>query len=198
MSARTRDILLDRSRPDDRSVAPATLTPEAFAVLRAVIDRVLPQRPATRIAIEARIDAALAAGEGDGWRFALLPPDAEAYRIALRTLQEAARAAHGSDYEALNTRHQDELLERGAAGQLDVAGASPGQPLFSAQQMKLWFEDLRGDAVRIYVSHPATLARMGYSGIANGGDGERKQGFVLLGAGEREPWEPKAKGRVAP
>ena len=198
VSARTRGILLDRSRPDDRSGAPATLTPEAFAVLRAVVDRVLPQRPAMRIAIEARIDAALATGDGDGWRFALLPPDAEAYRIALRTLQEAARAAHGSDYEALDGRQQDALLERAAAGLLVVSGARPDEPSFTSQQMKLWFEDLRGDAVRIYVSHPATLARMGYGGIANGGDGERKQGFVLLGAGEREPWEPEARGRVAP
>ncbi len=64
--------------------------------------------------------------------------------------------------------------------------------------MKLWFEDLRGDAVKIYVSHPATLARMGYSGIANGGDGERKQGFVLLAAGEREAWEPEARSGVSP
>ncbi len=198
VSARTRDILFDRSRPDDRSGAPATLTPEAFAVLRAVIDRVLPQAHAMRIAIEARIDAMLAAGEGDGWRFALLPPDAEAYRIALRTLQEAARAAHGCDFEALDARHQDELLERTAAGQLVVSGADRHQPPFSSQQMKLWFEDLRGDAVKIYVAHPATLARLGYSGIANGGDGERKQGFVLLSAGEREPWEPEARGGVAP
>ena len=198
VSARTREILLDRSRPDDRSGAPAASTPEAFSVLRAVIDRVLPQAPAMRIAIEARIDAMLASGEGDGWRFAHLPPDAEAYRIGLRTLQKAARAAHGCDFEALDGPHQDELLERTAAEQLHVSGTSPGQPLFSAQQMKLWFEDLRGDAVRIYVSHPATLARMGYSGIANGGDGERKQGFVVLAAGEREPWEPEARSGGAP
>ena len=198
VSARTREILLARSRPDDPSGAPAALTAEAFAVLRAVVDRVLPQPHASRIAIEARIDAMLASGEGDGWRFALLPPDAEAYRIALRTLQMAARAAHGRDFEALDGRHRDELLERAAAGQLAVAGASPDDPPFSAQQMKLWFEDLRGDAVRIYVSHPATLARMGYSGIANGGDGERKQGFVVLAAGQREPWEPEARRGAAP
>lgn len=197
VSARTREILLVRSRPDDPSGAPVALTDEAFAVLRAVIDRVLPQPHAMRIAIEARIDAMLASGEGDGWRYALLPPDAEAYRIALRTLQAAARAAHGRDFEALDNGDRDGLLERAAAGQLVVAGATPDDPPFSAQQMKLWFEDLRGDAVKIYVSHPATLARMGYGGIANGGDGERKQGFVLLAAGEREAWEPEVRSGVA-
>ena len=197
VSARTREILLARSRPDDPSGAPVALTAEAFAVLRAVVDRVLPQPHATRIAIEARIDAMLASGEGDGWRYALLPPDAEAYRIALRTLQAAARAAHGRDFAALDGGDRDGLLERAAAGQLVVAGAALDDPAFSAQQMKLWFEDLRGDAVKIYVSHPATLARMGYGGIANGGDGERKQGFVLLAAGEREPWEPEVRSGAA-
>ncbi len=198
VSARTRAILLARNRPDDPSRRPSALTAEAFAVLRAVVDRVVPQPDERRIAIAARIDTMLASGEGDGWRFALLPPDAEAYRIALRTLQAAARAGHGCDFETLNGRQQDELLERAAEGRFEVPGAGPDEPPFSARQMKLWFEDLRGDAVKIYVSHPATLARMGYSGIANGGDGERKQGFVLVAAGEREPWEPEARSGVSP
>ena len=198
VSARTREILLERGRPDDPSGTPAALPADAFAVLRAVVDRVVPQPDERRIAIAARIDAMLASGEGDGWRFALLPPDAEAYRIALRTLQKAARAAHGCDFESLDGRHQDGLLERVAEGQLAALGAAADEPSFSAQQMKLWFEDLRGDAVKIFVAHPATLARMGYSGIANGGDGERKQGFVHLAAGEREPWEPEARRGVAP
>lgn len=30
--------------------------------------------------------------------------------------------------------------------------------------MQHWFEELRGDLVRAYVAHPATLARMGDSG----------------------------------
>ena len=59
--------------------------------------------------------------------------------------------------------------------------------------MRLWFEDLSADAVRAYVAHPRTLARLGFSGIANGGDQPRKQGFVRLGAGEREAWEPVAQ-----
>jgi hypothetical protein len=34
------------------------------------------------------------------------------------------------------------------------------------------------------------MARIGFDGFANGGDGARKQGFERLGAGEREAWEP--------
>jgi hypothetical protein len=56
--------------------------------------------------------------------------------------------------------------------------------------MKRWFEDLRADLVRLWLAHPAAMARIGFDGFANGGDGPRKQGFERLGAGEREAWEP--------
>ena len=62
--------------------------------------------------------------------------------------------------------------------------------VLSAEQMKHWFEDLRADLVRIWVAHPATMARIGFDGFANGGDGKRKQGFERLAADERESWEP--------
>ncbi len=59
--------------------------------------------------------------------------------------------------------------------------------------MRVWFEDLRADAVKLYVAHPQTLAAMGYGGFANGGDGSPKTGFARIGLGEREAWEPIAR-----
>lgn len=65
-----------------------------------------------------------------------------------------------------------------------------------AEEMSLWFEDLRGDAVRIYLAHPASLARIGFSGIGAGGDdAETLPGFVRVGIGDPEPWEPSALGK---
>ena len=81
---------------------------------------------------------------------------------------------------------QDSILARVAAG--DLAGSLPGT--LDGRQMQLWFEDLRADAVKLYVAHPATLAALGFSGIAYGGDGDDKPGFRLIGLDEREPWEP--------
>ena len=52
----------------------------------------VPQPAAGRIDLAARLDRALAAGEGDGWRHASLPPDAEALPAALRTLEAAGFA----------------------------------------------------------------------------------------------------------
>ena len=188
VSARTRAVLNRRMTPESDD-APTALAGDLRAVLRAVLDRIVPQPTGSRIDLAAAIEAELAGGRGDGWRSAALPPDLEAYRAGLRTLDAAARAAHDAAYASLEGADQDSLLDHAAAGDL-VAGASPDGATLSAAQMKLWFEDLRGDAVKAYVAHPATLGRLGYSGIANGGDGPRKQGFVTVGAGEREPWEP--------
>jgi pimeloyl-ACP methyl ester carboxylesterase len=175
VTPQTRAALLAR-QPDDPAYRPAALTPGQFAVLRAVVDRVVPQQGGIDLA--ARIDGALQAGEGDGWRFARLPPDAAAYRAGLETLDAAARGRHGCGFAALYAGDQEGLLAAVAAGDGPAGALDPAQ-------MRFWFEDVRADAVRHYVGHPATLARMGYSGIGYGDDG-----FARVGAGERDAWEP--------
>jgi len=165
VSARTRAALLDRAGPV--SGAPAALPARAYAVLVAVLDRVVPQGEAP-IDLAARIDAQLAAGTGDGWRFDALPPDLTAYTDALETLDDQG-------FLDMDGAGQDRLLQHAATGPLP---------------MQRWFEELRGDAAKAYVAHPATMARLGYSGIAYGGDTDRLSGFQALGIGAREPWEP--------
>ncbi len=174
VSTGTRAALMPRAAPDDPDYAPATLSAGQLGTLRAVLDRVLPQPGPGRIDLAARIDAAFD-GPGEGWRFDALPPAKQAWRAGLDALDGFVR---------LDPAAQDALLSQAAAGH--AAGA------LSADQMRMWFEDLRAQAARLYVAHPATLARMGYSGIGYGGDGEPKPGFVRIGIGEREPWEPAA------
>ncbi len=186
ISARTREILHERAQPDDPAYAPSALAASHLALLRALVDRVLPQTGPSRIDLAARIDAMLASGIGDGWRYDRLPPDRQAYQDGLATLDQRARAKHDADFAVLDAAAQDAMLREIAAGAAGDAG------VLDAQQMRLWFEDVRADAVKLYVAHPATLARIGYSGTFYGGDGARKQGFVRIGAGEREDWEPDA------
>ncbi len=183
VSRTTRELLLARAALDDPGYRPAALAPDQLTNLRAVLARVLPQT-GVGIDLAARVDAQLAAGQGDGWRCADLPADADAYRAGLRTLD----ATTGQPFHSLPGERQDALLTQVADGSSPATG--PG--LLDANQMRLWFADVRADAVRLYVAHPATLARMGYSGIGYGGDGEPKAGFHRIGAGEREAWEPDA------
>lgn len=184
VSRRVRAALAARALADDLNYEPAVLSRTQLRTLRSVANRVVPQSGPS-IGLAARIDAQLAAGKDDGWRFASMPPDREAYALALDAL---------ADFIALSESDQDARLNRIGAGEW-AADRHPdddhrSSTVLSAEQMKHWFEDVRADLVRTWLAHPATMARIGFDGFANGGDGTRKQGFERMGAGERESWEP--------
>jgi pimeloyl-ACP methyl ester carboxylesterase len=177
VAARTRRVMLARlAEPGD---APRALSAAQRRLLTAVVARVVPQR-GTDIDIAARIDAGLGAGRGDGWRFAELPPDAEACRRGLDTI-----AAVLPGFAALDAVAQDAALDRIEAGEV----GSDAEGLLTGARMALWFQDLQAAAVRTWLSHPAAQAWIRYDGFADGGDGPRKQGFSTTHAGEWEPWQ---------
>lgn len=191
VNSRLRNALLDRVKHDDPAYAPKAVDAVELAILRAVFARVL---PVPGLDAAARLDARLATGSGDGWRFATLPPDAQAYRDALRTLDAAARAAHGRPFVVLDEAQQDALLTLAQKGDLTVPSSLGGR--LDAAQMRFWFEDARSDAARLYLAHPAALARIGFSGIGAGGDHPEPiasglPGFVRTGLDSPEPWEPR-------
>jgi pimeloyl-ACP methyl ester carboxylesterase len=177
VSGRTRQTLLDRV--PEPAPGSGALSTQQRTVLDALLARVVPQR-GTSIDLAARIDVQLATAVGDGWRFAELPDDAQAWRRGLDTL-----AAECDGFIGLSPADQDRCIERMVAGQLGSTG--PGR--LTSGQMTLWFEDVRAEAVRTWLSHPAALARIGYDGFAGGGDGVRMQGYLRTGADEREPWQ---------
>ena len=184
VSRRMRAMLAIRSLADDPGYIPGVLSPMQLRTLRAVADRVVPQT-GPPIDLAARLDAQLAAGKGDGWRYANMPSDRKAYPLALDAL---------AGFGALAEHEQEAKLTLMASGQF-VATRIPNNKhqnceVLCSKQTKYWFEDLRADLVRIWLSHPATMARIGFDGFANGGDGIRKQGFERLAADERESWEP--------
>jgi pimeloyl-ACP methyl ester carboxylesterase len=177
VSARTRRVMLARlAEPGD---APRALSPAQHALLGAVLARVLPQR-GTDLDLAGRIDAALATGQGDGWRFAELPPDAEAWRRGLDTI-----AALEPGFGSLDADRQEAVLDRITGGTF----GSDQDGHLTGPRMALWFQDLRADAVRTWLAHPAAQAWLRYDGFADGGDGPRKQGFTTTHAGEWETWQ---------
>jgi pimeloyl-ACP methyl ester carboxylesterase len=179
VSTQTRALHARRVLADDPRYVPVVLDEVQLQTLRALSDRIVPQRapePRQAIDLAARVDARVGSGRGDGWRNAALPPDPEAYR---RGLDELA------GFGELPRAQQDALVTAIISG-----GHEPRSADFTAEQMTLWFEDCRVDLVRTWLSHPATMSRIGYDGYANGGDGPRFQGFQLLAADAREAWEP--------
>jgi hypothetical protein len=192
VSTGTRRTLQARDTAENPADQPLTLSPSHMAILRAVIGRVLPQPEEARIDLAAMLDTQLHAAEGDGWRFAVLPDDRTAYMRGLSVLDAEALARHGQGFADLAGHLQDGILARAGSGDLQA----PPPALLDGTQMRRWFEDLRSDAVRLYMAHPATLARIGYSGIGYGGDGDDKPGFARIGLGEREPWEPLSEAEL--
>jgi pimeloyl-ACP methyl ester carboxylesterase len=137
--------------------------------LRALINTVIPNASPE---IAARLDQALNGPQGDGWRFDDLPADAAAWHQGLSSLDAAAHRLHGVSFLALNPDLRRALLleaqrgnlGRGALGTLHLGASADA---FSAAQIQHWFEDVRAEITRLYVSDPHTLDRIGFSGFAD-------------------------------
>jgi pimeloyl-ACP methyl ester carboxylesterase len=171
---RTRSLLAQRALPDTSATHSGVLTPGQLATLRAIAARVVPQ-PEPSIDLAARLDFYLAAGKSDGWRFADMPCDTDAYAAALNAL---------SEFDVIDQADQDRCLDAIAQGTYFTKDAE-----FTPKQFQQWFEDARSDLVRLWLAHPATAAQIGFHGFANGGEALRPQGFDRLSAGDRDSWE---------
>lgn len=182
VTPRVRATLARRALSDDPAYRPRVLDVSQLELLRAIVDRLVPQPEGGRIDLAARVDADLAAGGGDGWRPAGALSDAEAYRAGLDDLQSAWPA----------TPDEQDVVIRAVTEGEGVPGGS-----LSAEALQRWFEDLRVDVVREWLVHPASLARVGYDGFATGAEDVAFAGYLSLKAGERDEWEPVELGAVA-
>jgi hypothetical protein len=168
-----RRVLARRALSDDPAYAPQVVDRGRLALLRELADVLVPQ-DGPAIDLAARVDAQYARGEGDGWRFADLPPDPEALRRGLQTLHPL-----WPDTSA----QREELVATIVRGEADTAGP------FDARELAAWLEDVRVDLVRQWLAHPASMAAVGYDGFATGGTVLPLRGFAAP-ASRREPWEP--------
>ncbi len=191
VSPKTREVMETRlAGAQDWNHQPTAFTLAEFRTLRALAGRIVPD---AGFDLAARVDRQLAEAKGDGWRFAVLPPDVEAWHLGLHSLDLAAQRAHGVSFIALVPDQQDELLQQATAGRLGrgVLGALHLGPLhlgdatdaYTALQMKQWFGDVRAEFTRFYVGDPRTMDRIGYTGFAD------DLGFTQIRLGQAEEFE---------
>src|SRR5665213_1680215 len=78
---------------------PRFFSPDEWLTLRAVCDRIMPQ-PKDRppVPLPSYVDQKMADGLLDGYRYAQLPPQGEAWRRGLGALDQAAEKAHGGPF----------------------------------------------------------------------------------------------------
>ena len=170
----TREVLLQRlvKRPDYQ---PQVILAPLYSVLQAVLGRLIPQDDrAEPIDIASRLDEHHFLGHGGGWRYADMPPQPEALKLGLESLEQDADRSYSKAFTQLTPDQQDHLLGEAQRGNMH----------WSTVDSKRWFEGILSDATSIFASHPETLDEIGFSGI--------HFGWEKVGLNEGETWEPEA------
>lgn len=154
-------------------------TPGEWRTLAAVCARILPQpdRPDDPVPIVPWIDARLSRGEGEGYRYADLPPAEEAWRKGLRGIEEDSAGRFGREFADLSEEEQDDLLRLISEGQ--VTG-----PSWADMTVRRFFTAvLLKEIVGTYYAHPAAWSEIGFGGPAS------PRGYVRLKMNQRDSWE---------
>ncbi|MEU8547551.1 GMC family oxidoreductase [Streptomyces roseoverticillatus] len=169
--ATTSGVVLSRTaRPPDLRFF--TVTEEAVA--RPLFDHLLAQWDDPRVPVLQMVDARLAEMQTDGWRFADMPEDDEAWRRSLAALDDDARALYGAPFGGLARERQAALVQA-----VRDTGSARWHGMPAGHVWGLW---TRYTATAFY-SHPWAWNEIGFGGPAY------PRGYVRLGAGLREPWE---------
>ena len=157
---------------------PRFLDKAAFATLRALCDRILPQPDrAEPIPLAAYVDEKLLGDRRTGYRNARMPPMREAWTRGLAALDAEAQTAYGRGFAGLDAPSQDRLVTAMSKGELiDSAWGDMPSDLF--------FKDrVMSDIPRAYYAHPSAWNEIGFGGPAS------PRGYVRLDADKRDPWE---------
>lgn len=161
---------------------------EEALVLGAVMDRVMPQddrSEARTIPILPILDERLYKNSLNGFRYEDMPPDQEAYRLAIRAIDEMARARFGESFPDLTVHRQELILKS-----LHDGKPEPEHAVWQRMPIPRFWAMLMEDCVTAYYSHPWAWDEIGFGGPAY------PRGYMRLENGLPEPWE-KGEQRYA-
>ena len=160
------------------SRTPRFFTLDEWTTLEAICDRIMPQptdRP--KVPLPVYVDQKIADDVQDGYRYAVLPPQDEAWRRGLKALDAEARSAFGAAFHTLLPERQDDILRRAQSGAL-VGETWAGMPC------KAFFEHrLIPDITHAYYATPTAWNEIGFGGPAS------PRGYVRMALNRRDPWE---------
>jgi hypothetical protein len=157
-------------------------TPEEAALMEILAEHILPQDdrlPSVRIAIVPRIDERLQKGGTPGYRFAKMPPDAEAYRLGFQAIEQIAKRSYVLAFQELAWGEQDKLL-KSIHDAKPMAGA---EEIWQRMEIHRYWALVVQDCIEAYYAHPLAWDEIGFGGPAY------PRGYMRLEHGEPEPWE---------
>ena len=164
------DLLLGQQEPDPHTVLGARSADQ--------------QRGRPRIPVTAMIDSRLAEAETDGWRYANMPEDGQAWRDTLRYLEGDAQAKYGYGFADCPPSDQAALIQA-----VQDAGSGDWHGLPASRVWSLWTRY----ACTAFYAHPWAWNEIGFPGPAY------PRGYKNIGVGKREPFEvPDARPAADP
>jgi len=152
----------------------AFFTPAEAACARVLLNLLAGQEDDQQISLLHMVDARLAAGETDGWRYSGMPEDGQAWRDTLAILDEDAAKHGGTTFSDASEEDQLELIQ---AVQDLASGEWHG--LNAAHVWSLW---TRYACTALY-AHPLAWNEIGFPGPAY------PRGYKNTGVDKREPFE---------
>jgi hypothetical protein len=157
---------------------PRFFTEVEWQTLGAVCDRIMPQpRDRAPVPLPAYVDQKIADNRLDGYRYAQLPPQGEAWQRGLAALDQEADGAHSARFHTLSPEFQDGLLRRMQEGGLR-SSAWRGMPC------KMFFDHrVIPDITHAYYAHPVAWNEIGFGGPAS------PRGYVRMALDRRDSWE---------
>lgn len=177
----TRQVVLQRVH----DVPPIRFFAQRFPLAQAIFDRVIPQDdrdPDHRIPVVNYVDDRLYSGRTDGYRFAGMPPDTDAYRLALDGIDALAQASHQRPFVSLQPRDQEAILLTLREGNPPAA-----HDIWSRVPPVHFWQMVLTDAVDAYYAHPYSWDEIGFGGPAY------PRGYMRLKGGLPEPWEKRER-----
>ncbi|MGH9045901.1 MAG: gluconate 2-dehydrogenase subunit 3 family protein [Acidimicrobiales bacterium] len=157
-------------------------TAEEAVTARALLDRLVAQDHEPWVSLLEPIDRRLADRAGDGYRYADMPEDPEAWRESLVALDDEARARHDLSFAELASNQQMQVIESIRTADGEWRGL-PAKRVFS-----LWIRY----ACTAFYSHPWAWNEIGFGGPAY------PRGYANLGIDRREHWEVAERDAADP
>jgi hypothetical protein len=166
----TAELVSARTEPPTR---PAFFTGAEQASAEALLNQLTGQGDEPLgVPVMEMVDARLAAGETDGWRYADLPEDGQAWRDSLGYLDKDAHARCGTSFADAPGPDQLAIIQA-------VQDSSEWHEMNAPRVWSLWTRY----ACTAFYSHPYAWSEMGFPGPAY------PRGYKNAGVGKREPFE---------
>ena len=167
----TADLVTARLNPPSGL---AFFTPAEAACAGALLNLLTGQEDDQQISLLHMVDARLAAGETDGWRYSDMPEDGQAWRDTLAYADADAAERGATTFAAAPQEKQLELIQA-----IQDLGSKDWHGLNAAHVWSLW---TRYACTALY-AHPLAWNEIGFSGPAY------PRGYKNTGVDKLEPFE---------